>query len=92
MYAHKKDGLWWHIYPIAAAVKMCGAEDIRRIKLTVDPEGDYWGWWDAEKDKFAMIYPNRILLTICFPYGVQAAEEAGQGKAMRFNIEEVEDA
>jgi len=38
-----------------------------------------------------MIYSDRTLLTICFVYGIQAAEEDGKGKAVRFTIEELED-
>lgn len=89
MYATTKDDTWWDIYPTEAAVKMCGGTDIRHIKVIADLTGPYWGWWDAEQDKFSMIYLSKFLLAMCFPYGIRAEEEAGKGKALRFRIEEV---
>lgn len=47
---------------------------------------DYWGWYDNEKGDFTMIYPQRFLLNMCFPYGMEASEKANQGKAYRLKI------
>ena len=44
-------------------------------------ENDYRG-----KDDFIMIYAQRFLLDMCFPYGIKATEEKGQGKAYRLEI------
>lgn len=48
---------------------------------------DYWGWYDEERKEFTMmIYAKRFLLNMCFPSGIKACEEAGQGKAYRLEI------
>ena len=52
-------------------------------KLT---EADYWGWYDGAKNSFTMIYPQRFLLNMCFPGGINADEEANAGKAFRLII------
>jgi hypothetical protein len=44
---------------------------------------DYWGWYDFEKKEFGLIHPKRFLLSMCFAYGISAAQEANQGKAYR---------
>lgn len=49
-------------------------------------EADYWGWFDNVDQDFCMIYPQRFLMAMCFPYGVKAAEEKNQGKAYRLKI------
>ncbi len=51
---------------------------------------DYWGWYDNEMEDFSqMIYAKRFLLQMCFPYGIKASEDNGQGKAFRLEIIEV---
>lgn len=52
-------------------------------------EPDYWGWFDAEKKKFTNIYPKHFLLNMCFPYGMEAEEERGRGKAYRLNVKTI---
>lgn len=49
--------------------------------------GHYWGWVDAEGQLTAMIFPNRLLLSVCFTYGLEAAERGGAGKAYRFALQ-----
>ena len=78
-------------------------EDIREIVFKVSedqsiPESnirtmnaDYWGWYETDKDNFTLIYPQRFLLEMCFPHGLQKTEEAlkGKQKALRLEIVEV---
>jgi hypothetical protein len=47
---------------------------------------DYWGWYDSRIKKFSMIYAKHFLLEMCFPYGIKANEDKGQGKAYRLEI------
>lgn len=51
-------------------------------------EVDYWGWYDEKEGKFSvtMIFPSYLQLFICFPFGIDKAEEAGQGMAYRLDI------
>ncbi len=49
-------------------------------------EPDYWGWWDAKKEKFSLIFGKHFLLEMCFPYGTKIEEERGNGKAYRINV------
>lgn len=79
-------------------------EEILEVKLTIsedqsippppqnDPAvltSDYWGWWDNEDKAFTMIYQKRFLLDMCFPYGIEASEEKGKGKAYRLEVKEI---
>jgi hypothetical protein len=48
---------------------------------------DYWGWYDYKDDDFTMmIYPQRFLLNMCFPSGINGSEEVHHGKAFRLEI------
>jgi hypothetical protein len=47
---------------------------------------DYWGWYDFEKEKMSLIFPQRFLLNMCFPYGMKACEDNNEGKAYRLEI------
>jgi hypothetical protein len=49
---------------------------------------EYWGWLDTENDinKMTMIFPNYVSFLMCFPYGVEAAEQHGQGKSYRLKV------
>lgn len=49
---------------------------------------DYWGWFDFEDNEFTMIYPQLVLLHICFAYGLDASEKSNRGKAYRLEIVE----
>lgn len=67
-------------------------DDIHKLRITPAREADvssYWGWWDEEKQQLRMIYPDRVLLSICFPYGIKAEEKAGKGFAVRLVVEDL---
>jgi len=83
------------IYPATASLYGDKIEDIEEVTLTVSDDQspdnsmdvDYWGWYDNKKGEFTnMIYPKYFLLNMCFPYGIKATEETGQGKAYRLEI------
>lgn len=70
------------------------SEDILEVKMCISEnqsppnknEQEYWGWYDFEKKEFTMIYPNYLLLFICFPYGIDIEERNNRGKAYRLEI------
>lgn len=47
---------------------------------------DYWGWYNNETKEITLIWHKRFLLNMCFPYGIEATETAGKGKAYRLEI------
>jgi hypothetical protein len=93
MYAGKlESGRLFHFYPHPKLItNVCGCKEAFRVRVTEgeNPDG-YWGWWDAKGQKFTMVYPNEALLGICFPYGMKAAENAGDGKGYPVEIEVLE--
>lgn len=62
-------------------------------RVTEDPEGEYWGWFDARRDVISMmIYPHEGPLEMCFPYGSRPLEERGEGRKIRVRVDEVREA
>ena len=96
------NGDYYHhigIHSATAAIYGDKVEDIEEISFKVsndqeirefdknDKTPDYWGWYDKIDQEFSnMIYPQRFLLNMCFPSGIEASEDAGQGKAYRLEI------
>lgn len=89
----------FRIHPTTVTVFGRKVEDIVSVEITVaenqdlppdndncDLKPDYWAWWDNETQDFSLIYAKRVLLQICMPYGIEAAENTGQGKAYRVNV------
>jgi len=87
MFAERRDGELEHFYPSRGQVEMCGGsggQDIVEVELTEDPEGPLWAWEDAEKPgRFSLVWPSRVQLAICFPYGLDVAAELGRGRVVR---------
>jgi hypothetical protein len=76
MYGHKENDV--------SDVEMKVSADQRLpVSNDGDMNSDYWGWFDFERQEFTMIYAKRFLLDMCFAYGIEAAEQAKQGKAYR---------
>ena len=85
------------IHPKTASLYGDKVEDIVNVTLKISedqtiPEPnckfdapDYWGWVNGD-NKISMIYPQRFLLNMCFPYGIHAAEKHGDGKSFRVEI------
>lgn len=90
------------IFPQIVSLYGNRVEDIVEIefKISTDqtkPEAnnnnmnpDYWGWYDNDKQAFSMmIFAQYFLLNMCFPYGIKASEEHGEGKAYRLEIQNI---
>lgn len=89
-----------HFYKHPMLVRMCGdsrgisgsPENIKRVRLSEDPGGDYFAWLDAAKGEFTLIYGSQVQVDICFPYGTESAERSGQGRRVRVKAEILGDA
>lgn len=95
LFCHKKDGKYRNFYPNEFCVKMCGVADpivevvVTESALLVPSSVGYWAWWDNERGSFSMVYETRTVLSICFPYGIEAEEERGKGVALPVTVVEV---
>lgn len=86
------------IHPKLASLYGDKPEDIETLKMRVSEnqtipeingkyeEADYWGWYNNEDKKFDLVYAQYFLLNMCFPYGMEAQEKRGDGKAYRLEI------
>lgn len=63
--------------------------NLLRVRLVEEVEGPYWCWEDATTKKWRMVYPAKLLLQVCFPYGLEIAEKTGQGRCIRVRVEEL---
>lgn len=59
------------------------------VRIVPDEAGDYFTWWDSEKDTFNFTAPAEVLVEVCFAYGSKAEEERGRGRLIRCRIERV---
>lgn len=96
-YCHKRlreqDGKeYYHdIFNNELSVKIFSEDKIYKIDVREakpDEETPYVGWLDNEGN-IVLIFPNRILLEVCFTYGTKAEEERGNGKVIRVFIKEI---
>lgn len=86
----RPDGRLAHFYKHPMLVRMCisgSPEDLRTVRLSEDPEGDYYAWLNLAKGEFTMIYGSQVQVDICFPYGPEAAERSGEGRRVRLRAE-----
>ena len=92
----EQDGILYftNIFPDPRTVRMClnSPEPIFEIDVKesdIDNNQPYWGWLDAEDGEIRYVFPAKTLVSACFPYGVKAAEESGQGKMIKVAITEI---
>ena len=96
-----KNGTYKHfgISEITANIYGSKLSEIIKVKVEISEDQsppeyvpnqpDYWAW--VEKGKISsLIWSQWFLLNMCFSYGLKSAEEAGEGKAYRVNILEIE--
>ncbi len=80
-----------NIFNHEKSVKMCSSDKIYKIEVreaTSNEETPYFGWLDLEGN-IPFIFPNIILLEVCFTYGSKAEVEANKGRVIRVFIKEV---
>ena len=90
-YATKNnDGIYTNIFGSRKQMKLCGDNNPTRIEVTIDENGDYFGWKD-NKGKLSMIFKDMISLTTCFPYKMSVHIENGDGEIVKIMIKECKD-
>jgi hypothetical protein len=83
LYCHRDpEGRFSHFYPCEVAVRLCLFEHEKNGIVRVH---------DYKLNDYGMVYCDRRLLSMCFPYGIQVAEESGQGRAVRVRVELLEE-
>lgn len=72
------------------ALRMSGVpeNEIIRIRLIEDPEGDFRGWLATGEDMLSMVQHKRIF-NIQFPYSSEAAVEQGEGVIVPVRVERI---
>lgn len=74
-------------------VRLHGCANPTPVTVTQDLEGNYLGWIDAEGelkgDDVPVMIQRKEIFNIQFPYGYQAEEKAGRGRAIRLTIKEM---
>lgn len=92
-YAELRDGSYTHFYPSVVAVQLCSPRGpIHKVRVRPDPKGSHWGWWDAERQHFTMIWPTAFQVDMCFPSGAASAEARGRGLVTQLSVEKLGDA
>jgi hypothetical protein len=100
MWAHRETGkegkLRYSHFGTRKWVALHGlASPIVPVRLTVDPEGAYWGWMDTEShaEEPTLIWGAQLLFEICFAGGPVATQQAlanrgHEGRIVRLSLEE----
>jgi hypothetical protein len=57
------------------------------VRVTEDPGGSYFAWWDEEQQNFSLVFHARVLVEMCSPDGFKADEAAGRGKVLRVRVD-----
>lgn len=87
-YADKKpDGYYAHIYESALQLELCGVSHPYEIEMWPSETGCYWGW--LSNGRVSLIYASLDLLSLCFPGGLEASEQAGSGIRIQLDAKEI---
>jgi len=101
-----KGKMFFHFFHHPKSVKMCQdsrePHPIFKVEVSENadpnagqniggPSGSYWGWWNSEDNSFHFVFPSRLQVDMCFPYGAKAEEERGRGKMMPVNVTVLEE-
>ena len=93
---HPVMGKFWYadfsVHPKTAQLYQMEGDVLCKVRVREAGEGEesaYWGWWAKRVDSFVFVFPTRSYLSICFPYGIEAEEEAGHGECHRVTVEEL---
>ncbi len=88
-YFHLSPNQWWvEIHGVNKPIVPLRV----RERIDGDPESNYWGWLDTKKpDTYTMIWPSKMQLDMCFPYGPDAETALGRGRCVNLMVEEIEE-
>jgi hypothetical protein len=97
--ALERNGRFDHFYGSALQVRMCGSAPMALVRLTIDKDGPYWGWYHSFHPangsylgQISMIYSHRVGVEICFAYGPDAETARGRGEIVRLRVERIREA
>lgn len=96
---------YFNIHEKSASLYGVKKEDIIKVKVTIhedqtilpfeqqrtNKEPDYWAFISNDDTISSLIWHQRFLLNVCFTYGIEAAENNGDGKAYRVNVTKIEE-
>ncbi len=90
-FSHFEDSVWgvslWDANACIVEVKLVEHPNQDRRHLDM-PKPDYWGWIEPD-GKLSMVQPSWGQFSMQFPYGEEAEEERGRGRAVRFSVREI---
>ena len=81
----------FHEHPRTCKAYRSDAE-IVRVRVTLDENGELYGWHEYASDDVSMIYAQRAATEMCFAYGSRVEEERGRGKLVRLSAVVIEEA
>ena len=88
-----RKGIYWHESKNAFHCSLYdNVSPIHKVKVEEDSTGEskYYGWLDAETQEYRMIWCEKKLVEMCFPYGYKVEEEKGKGRLVRLKIDFIE--
>lgn len=86
--ARKTEDGFKNFFPHPVQLRLSGDPPYYLVRVSLNEEGPYWGWWTPNKG-INHIYISKIGLAICFPYGLKVAEERDDGRVVRVAVSEV---
>lgn len=82
-----------HPHPSLIMVRLCTSrpyDSFHLVEVEIVEDGGYWGWWKPCSSEgvpeITMIFPSRLLVSTCFPYGPEIIEEHGEGRVVPLAI------
>jgi hypothetical protein len=89
----KGDGEWLKVDDYRT-IRMHGCADPVPVEVILDPDGNYLGWLEEtpgnpRNNGVPEMILYKKLFNMQFPYGYQAAEAAGRGRAIPLTVREI---
>ncbi|MNL91007.1 hypothetical protein D3C81_07330 [compost metagenome] len=61
---------------------------IEEVEIIEDSSSTTWvAWWDNKLSRFSLVFENRKILEICFPYGSKVDTEKGLGEVLGIRLQ-----
>lgn len=88
LYAHWNERRGWcHASQRRRVSQLLWENDpVLQIIVQEDPAGEYWAWWDNNKQTFDYLSRTIHMVRICFPYGPEAEQARGRGELLRVSV------